>query len=286
MILPRTPGDERAVAALREALAGGPSALRAALAEVEAIADGGAATCMVRAQLLRDLGRPADAVRALEQAAALAPDDAEPQYVLGLALADLGRTADALGAWRAAIRAEPTHGDALYNAGQALYNLGQHEDALAMWRRALELAPDDFFVLKKVAQAEHALGVDGAATRARIVALWKASTDPEVRGQPHYVFDQFDVGTWRVMALEPLADPAPPDLDVLRFTIDDRSGKAPFVVRLETSAYARSRGTPYVLTITEGPAYHVIEAFAEQPPYRTMRDRIAQLLASLGPRNA
>lgn len=288
MIHPRTPGDARAAAIMQDvdARPADPAALRAALAEVEAIADAGPVTFIVRGQILGDLGRAADAAKALEQAVALAPDSADAQYSLGLAYADLGRHADALAAWQAAVRADPTHRDANYNAGQALYNLGGFEQALAHWRRGLELAPDDFFVLKKVVQAENALGLDAAATRARLLEVWRTSADPDVRRQQSFVFDQFTAGGWRVMSVELLGDPLPADADVMRFVVEDRPDHLAFTIRIETSAYARSRGTPFVVSVSDATEYKVVDSYKELPPYHDLRGRVRRLLESIRPGTA
>src|SRR5262249_20209062 len=203
-----------------------------------------------------------------------------------LSYAVLGRHADALAAWQAAVRADPDHRDANYNAGQALYNLGDFGKALAHWRRGLELGPEDFFVLKKIVQAENALGLDAAATKARLLEVWRASADPDVRRQQSFVFDQFDAGGWRVMSVELLGDPLPIDADVMRFVVEDRPGHVAFTIRIETSAYARSRGTPFVVSVSDATEYKVVDSYKELPPYHDLRGRVRRLLESIRPGTA
>jgi tetratricopeptide (TPR) repeat protein len=276
-------GDARVAAILRRLDAEQRTAatLDAALAELDAIADPGPATALVRGQLLLELGRPAAAVTALDQAIALAPTLAAAHHALGSAYAELGREADALRAWQAAIAVDPNHKDALYNAGQAHYNRNELDEALAMWRRAADLDPEDFFVLRKVIQAECALGLDFTATQARLVDVWRRSQRPDVRGQTTFVFDQLVAGGRHVMAQQPLeADPTG-EGDVMRFSVEGRRGRTGAVIRVETSAYARARGTPYVISVTEGEAYRVVDTLAALPPYAELRARIKDLVTSL-----
>jgi tetratricopeptide (TPR) repeat protein len=279
---PRTPTDIQAAEIDRRVRSqpAASAAFTAALAEIDALPEPGPVTAIIRGRLFVDLGLMLDAAKAFEQAVALAPDLADAHYELGLAYAYAGREGEALRAWRAAAEADPRHFDALFNAGQAHYNRGELEAALEMWRRAVDVDPQSFDALKKVVQAEVALGRDAAETRARLFEVWRASPRADVRGQRFYVFDQLDVEGMRVMALQPLADPMPKDADVMAFAVEGAPGRTVMQVRIETSEYGRERGTPYVISVTSGAGYRVVEGLPALPPYPELREKIRALVAA------
>jgi hypothetical protein len=172
--------------------------------------------------------------------------------------------------------------DALYDRGQAHHDRGELAQALEVWRDAAAQAPDDFELLKKVLQVEQALGLPAAsATRERLHDLWRSSEDPRVRALDSYVADQFDVGTTRVMAHEPLGAPRP-ERDLYAFTLTPRGGEPlPVLIRVEASEFARRRGVACLLSVTSGNEYRVVESFAEVPPYPELRARVRQIVESL-----
>jgi tetratricopeptide (TPR) repeat protein len=179
---------------------------------------------------------------------------------------------DTIAAWEAAAAADPTEVDALYDAGVAHYLRRDFEAALACWSRASARAPGDFGVAKKLVQAQHALGRydDAAAARRRLRELWRTSADPAVRLLDEVVIDQFEVDGASVHAFETLRPRSRDAHALLSFRVIGHAGP-PVTVAVETSAYGRERGAPFVLSRTRGPAYEVIGASDQLPAYADLR---------------
>lgn len=273
-----------------EALDNGDRATaRAVLGEARGAlnSDRSASNTFAVARLQSWLGRPADALEHALQAAILAPDFAPARALAGALLAELGRADEAVPHWEAAGALDAGQVDALYNAGQYRYNQGDYAAALAHWSKALQSAPGEVDLLKKVVQAQHALGQDGEAdaTFARLEAAWKASDDPRVQALDEVVIDQFKVGGVPVMASAALR-PRSEDLHyAYTFRVYGDGGKIRLSVQLESSAYGRERGVPYLIGLSTPGGHRVIgPAFSEKPPYgelkRLVLPTISQALAA------
>jgi hypothetical protein len=92
--------------------------------------------------VLRDQGRPEEAVACYERALALAPNHTETCNNLGIALVDLGRLEEAITYYERTLALQPDRADTHYNLGIALERQGRYAKALASYGRALALKPD------------------------------------------------------------------------------------------------------------------------------------------------
>lgn len=174
--------------------------------------------------------------------------------------------------------------DQLYDEAQHRYLDGDFLGALQGWQAAELLAPEDVEIKKKIVQAYFALG-DSAGGEAALGALresWQQSQDPRVRALHEVVIDQLLVGGQRVWAYETLR-PQSQDLHyALVWRVLDPKGRVTMTVQLESSAYGRERGVPYVFGnntakghATTGPM------FKERPPYIVLRALAVQQLERL-----
>ena len=235
---------------------------------------------LARGMMLSRLGRAADALAAYDTASGLDPKLADAWYNAGTILGGMGRDAEALTHFEAALKADPKHIDAAYNAGQAYYNRKDFAHALERFRTALDLAPDDFDIAKKVMQCDFALGkdADAARDRQRVVALWTASKDPGVKRQRDVVFDQFDLAGAHIMAAENL-QPEGDLYSLYVFRVLDAKGKPIGTVQLESTAYGRETGMPYLLGWTRGGLHGTAgPGYAAAPTYRELRSRAEELI--------
>jgi len=256
---------------------------RASLAVLDAEISAGATPdrYVARGELLRKLGDREAAIVAFRDALALSANHADAHYGLATVLAASGHEGDAIAEWEAAAAADPADADALFNAGMARYRLGDHAGALGAWQQALARSPHDFWITRKLVQAHHALGQldEVAAVRASLIEIWKTSTDPAVRMQDEYVFDQFPVGDVVVHGFETLRPRDPTSFAVYSFrVVDPRHQAPPLQVAIETSDYAKSRGVPYVLSILDGTHYRALGSAEHMPPYPELKRSVAKLI--------
>jgi serine/threonine-protein kinase len=113
--------------------------------------------------LLRQLGKPEEALRAFDTALALAPkDDRRARIFRGRAsaLLALHRCAEAAAALREALQCEPEHPHAIWNLGNALLHDGRVKEGLEQMRKALALGleiPDSIRSLASKAERMLAL---------------------------------------------------------------------------------------------------------------------------------
>lgn len=265
-------------------LAAGERGLVESLAQTETAlaAAPGAALNLERGQLLRRLGRHAEALTDFQTAAALAPS-ATTHHWLGLGLAAVGREAEAIAAWEAAIAREPAFVEAYYDAAQAHYKLGEFASALARWQQAFTLDPTDFLTLRKVIQSLYALGrfSEADGERARLRQIWHNSTDPRARMMHEYVFDQLQAGTRTVYAYETLQSQAsgPHTLYAFR-VIEAHSQTQTVAVQVETSEPERLAGTPYILSVVRDGERTVMARAKLLPPYVVLRAIAIKLLGA------
>ena len=92
--------------------------------------------------VLRQAGKPEEAIGHFRQAARLKPDLAEAHYNLGVTLAQLDRTQEAIEHYGRALQIKPDFAEAHYNLGVALAESGRVAEAMDHWEQALRLKPD------------------------------------------------------------------------------------------------------------------------------------------------
>ncbi|MBK8938288.1 MAG: tetratricopeptide repeat protein [Polyangiaceae bacterium] len=176
--------------------------------------------------------------------------------------------------WSQKAKGSPPDPDAAYNAGQYLYNRKRFEEALAMWRVAKAATPDDFDAAKKIVQALNALGRHDEAARelGEVRRIFQTSTDERVKKQSNVVIDQLVVAGRAVMVLEMLV-PNDPTLHYhWTARVDDGSGKkVAFTVQLESSAYGRESGMPFLTGVTRPAGHASFEGYKALPPYGEWR---------------
>ena len=136
-------------------------------------------------------------------------------------------------------------------------------------------APDDLDLHRKVVQACFALG-DGDAGEAALAALkeaWSKTPQAEGTGLVEVVIDQLRVAGARVMASQTLR-PAHQDLWYeITWRVYGADGKVDFSVQLETSAYGREVGTPFLMGLTRGTQHRSVgPGFHARPPYLVARE--------------
>jgi hypothetical protein len=122
-----------------------------------------------------------------------------------------------------------------------------------MWERARRAMPEDFDAAKKVVQALSALARADEAERAmeEVRRTFRASTDVAVKRQVQVVIDQLVVGGRKVMVQEALASTSPDLHYHWTALVFDAEGKKPvFSVQLESSAYGRETGLPFLSGIS------------------------------------
>lgn len=234
----------------------------------------------VHGKILLLLGWDAEARLALDEALSLLPGYAPAHYTYGNLLSKAGRDDEAIEHWEAAVAADARHVDALYNLGQARYNRGEFEAALLCWDKAQALVPQDLEVRKKVIQAQHALGqYDAAALGLEVLAALYRENPPEageLGDRPlEAVIDQFRIGGKQVYVYK-LLTPAVHDMDYVysfRLVEDTDTHKVLCSVQLESSAYGRERGVPYLLAISTEVTHQLLgPSFTTLPPYEELRE--------------
>ena len=91
---------------------------------------------------LKEQGMVDEAIDTCHDAVQLKPEDAEAHNQLGNTLRAAGRLDDAAAAYRRALQCDPAFVEAHNNLGNVLRDLGKLGEAIASYRRALELKPD------------------------------------------------------------------------------------------------------------------------------------------------
>lgn len=145
------PDDAMRIQALRASLLAREGKLQEARALIQATPErqpGDAlAKLKAEAQLLKEMGQPADAYAVLNQASALAPDDLDLVYERAMLAEKLGHTAQMEKLLRSIILAQPDNHNALNALGYALADRNERlPEAKALIDKALTLAPDDPFI--------------------------------------------------------------------------------------------------------------------------------------------
>jgi tetratricopeptide (TPR) repeat protein len=124
--------------------------------------------------ILRALGRLAEAINCYERALALAPTLVDALYNLGNTYQDLGQPERAAAYFERALRLNPDAIELHNNLGIALQDLGRLEEAIGCYRRALALRPDLVESLDNLGGALQAQGMldEAQACYERALALW------------------------------------------------------------------------------------------------------------------
>ncbi|MFT7579424.1 MAG: tetratricopeptide (TPR) repeat protein [Myxococcota bacterium] len=200
-------------------------------------------------RILLVMGQNQLAMGAFRTACARDPALALAHYYEGVSHWLLGDEQEALTKLARARVAEPELMPAFFDAGVIHYKRRDFRGALRMWGRALRLAPDDFGVLRKVLQAQIALGQWAHArhTHARVRAVWLESEDPAVRDLASYVFDQFDIGDLRVLAVESFEPSGNPAVKY-SFAVS-YAARVVMSATLETSEALRDAGFAWIVAI-------------------------------------
>jgi tetratricopeptide (TPR) repeat protein len=92
--------------------------------------------------VLRQAGKPQEALQCFEQALRIKPDLAEGYYNMGVTLARLDRFQEAIEHYEQALRLKPDFAEAHYNLGIALAESGRIAESMVQWKEALRLKPD------------------------------------------------------------------------------------------------------------------------------------------------
>jgi tetratricopeptide (TPR) repeat protein len=126
-----------------------------------------------RAEVLRHLGRLAEAEAGFRAALAAAPEVARTYFGLGLTLSEQLRPREALEAFLAAVAIEPGFALAHSHAGNALAALDQLDEAFAAHQVAMDLSPEDAGVHHNLGLtlSRLALYEDAARSQERALAL-------------------------------------------------------------------------------------------------------------------
>ena len=105
------------------------------------------------ARVLRDLGRPREAVAAFRAALRLDARDNLARFDLASMLSDMGELEDAARCYRTAVRHDPSFAVGHYNLGNLLGRLGQGAEAVPCYEAARALEPEDGRYLNNLADA-------------------------------------------------------------------------------------------------------------------------------------
>ena len=115
-------------------------------------------TLLHHANVLRHLGRPAEALADYDRLLALRPDHVAGLNHRGHALQALKRYSEALASYDHALALKPDYGEAIYNRATVLHELDRYQEALAGYDAALAMAPRHAGVLHRRGVVLHRLG--------------------------------------------------------------------------------------------------------------------------------
>ena len=221
--------------------------------------------------LLARLGEKVRARDVLEHTVAANPDYAPAWSTLGNMRADLGDPEGSCDAWQRVVALQPDHLDAHYNLGVFYQRHGQYAAATGHFGVIAETGDPE--ALAKLVQVYYQQGRYGEAEPwwARAVEAHRAA------GKQMFCFDQFDGPEGNVQAYRVLDDRNEPRCE-LRFYLV-RHGAIQRKITLESSAYGRERGVPYVLG-EDLPDGHITYARAWQawPNYDDLKSAVLEAL--------
>ena len=122
------------------------------------------------ANALKKLGRWDEAIEEYRIALNLNPDSATPHYNLAVSLADKGDYDEAIEQYKITIKLKPDFEEAYCNIGCLLVKKGQHAQAIEYLQKALQLEPKDILAQGQLAMALAGVGrIDEAIEHCRIV---------------------------------------------------------------------------------------------------------------------
>lgn len=119
---------------------------------------------LTSAQILRDAGRPADAIRRLKAAEAELPESVEIKYELAMLYERENKLAEAEKLLREVIAIDPGHAHSYNALGYALADRNVRlPEALKLITRAMEIAPEDPFIMDSMGWIKFRMGDLNAA---------------------------------------------------------------------------------------------------------------------------
>ena len=119
---------------------------------------------LTAAQILRDAGRTADAIRRLRAVEAELPDSVEIKYELAMLYERENKLAEAEKLLREVIALDPGHAHSYNALGYALADRNVRlPEALKLITRAMEIAPDDPFIMDSMGWVKFRMGDTAAA---------------------------------------------------------------------------------------------------------------------------
>jgi tetratricopeptide (TPR) repeat protein len=119
---------------------------------------------LTSAQILRDAGRPADAIRRLKAAEAELPESVEIKYELAMLYERENKLAEAEKLLREVIAIDPGHAHSYNALGYALADRNVRlPEALELITRAMEIAPEDPFIMDSMGWIKFRMGDLNAA---------------------------------------------------------------------------------------------------------------------------
>jgi tetratricopeptide (TPR) repeat protein len=173
---------------------------------------------LAEAQLLREAGNTAEALRVIEKALRAAPDDTNFLYESAMLAERLDRIDTMETRLRRVIELDPDHAHAYNALGYSLADRGQRlEEAERLIARALELSPDDPFILDSMGWVRFRRG-DRAGALAQLERAYGIRPDPEIAAHLGEVLWALD-RTEDANRLFDSALTAHPDSTVLRETV-------------------------------------------------------------------
>jgi hypothetical protein len=153
-----------------------------------------------------------------------------------------------------------------------------------MWKIALQARPDDFDAAKKIVQSLNALGrhEDAEAAKQEVKRIFTVSSAPGVKQQNEFVIDQLVVDGRKVMIRETIEPKDPTLHNHWTAMVLAPDGKTPeLTVQLESSAYGRERGVPFINGMTRGSTHATWGGqYGELPAYAAWRTAAIEKIAS------
>ena len=209
--------------------------------------------------------KPDLALPLLEKAMKLAPEKPGAHYTAGLVHIEAGRQNKGVELLEKVVELDPEHADAHYNLGLHHQLHGDAKKQLEHYAASLALTPQRTDAIAKVIQSHYRLGQYDQAGPLRDTLLELAKK----AGKPaEFCFHQFDApGGGRFFAYETVDKAKDGVVNWYRFKLvkDDKIEKS---INVETSEYAKERGTPFILGEQRGATHSTYPVgWKELPPY-------------------
>ncbi len=250
-----------------------------AMAKAVSLAPGHAIYLFELADIQRYRKRSAEAIATYKKALAVEETHAGAHQSLGILLTHTAAKDEAVKHLERALELDESLLLARYNVGLQHYLVGRFAKARAHWQAGAKQAPDDFGMHKKLIQAHYALGqyAEASVVRKRLLAI-RAKLEKKPK---EFCFDQFAMGTSRIMAFEQF-DTSGDLVYLYVFRVVGADGKITRRVNLETNAVAKELGGGWVLGITENDGSHTTLGpwWKKIPPYPALKEQV--ILAAQG----